>query len=65
QTIVTIIRNLFHKSADKMTNITDHLNQLKGYWERINAMGNDNFRISDPLFKVIISSLLPFSWDTF
>jgi hypothetical protein len=27
-------------------------------------MKDNNFKISDPLFKVIILSLLPLSWDT-
>ena len=63
QTIVSIIRNLFHTSAEE--NINDHLNQLKQYWERINQINEENFKISDILFKIIISSSLPLSWDTF
>ena len=65
QTIVSIIRNLFHTKADENSNINDHLNQLKQYWERINQIDDDDFKISDVLFKVIISSSLPLSWDTF
>ena len=65
QTIVSIIRNLFHTKADEDSNISEHLNQLKIYWERINQMNDDAFKISDVLFKVIISSSLPLSWDTF
>ena len=62
QTIVSIIRNLFHTKADEDTNINDHLNQLKQYWERINQMDDEgDFRISDVLFKIIISSSLPLS----
>jgi hypothetical protein len=40
QTIIAIIRNLFHTTADEETNVTEHLNQLKTYWERINAIGD-------------------------
>jgi hypothetical protein len=28
-------------------------------------MNKENFKISDVLFKIIISSSLPLSWDTF
>ena len=65
QTIVSIIRNLFHTKADDESNITEHLTQLKKYWERINQMDEEDFKISDTLFKIIISSSLPLSWDTF
>ena len=65
QTIVSIIRNLFHTKAEEDSNISEHLNQLKQYWERINQMDDEDFKISDVLLKVIISSSLPLSWDTF
>jgi hypothetical protein len=65
QTIVSIIRNLFHTKADETSDINEHLNQLKIYWERINQMNEENFKISDVLFKIIISSSLPLSWDSF
>ena len=65
QTIVSVIRNLFHTKASEDSNISEHLNQLKKYWERINQMDDEDFKISDIFFKVIISSSLPLSWDTF
>ena len=65
QTIVSIIRNLFHTKAEEGSNISEHLAKLKEYWERINQINEDNFKISDTLFKIIISSSLPLSWDTF
>ena len=65
QTIIAIIRNLFHTTAEEDANISNHLNKLKTYWEHINAMDNEDFKISDPLFKVVISSSLPLSWDAF
>ena len=65
QMIVSIIQNLFHTKADEDSDINNHLTQLKNYWERINQMDKENFKISDVLFKIIISSLLPLSWDTF
>ena len=65
QTIVSIIWNLFHMKVDEDSDINGHLNQLKQYWERINQMNEDNFKISDVLFKIIISLSLLLSWDTF
>ena len=51
--------------VDEDSDINGHLNQLKQYWERINQMNEDNFKISDVLFKIIISLSLLLSWDTF
>ena len=65
QTIIAIIRNLFHTVAKDNTNISEHLGRLKTYWERINLIGDNNFKITDLLFKIIISSSLPASWDSF
>ena len=36
QTTIGIIRNLYRTSAEEGDNISDHLNKLKRYWERIN-----------------------------
>jgi hypothetical protein len=65
QTIVAVIQNLFHSTATDQDNILDHIITLKKYWECINLMDDDNFKISDIFFKVILSSSLPESWDTF
>ena len=65
QTIVSVIQNLFYMKVTEDSNISEHLAQLKKYWERINQMDDKDFKISDILFKVIISSSLPLSWDTF
>ena len=65
QTTIGIIRNLYRASANEGDNIADHLNFLKRYWERINLIGDDDFTVSDNQFKVLISSSLPSSWDTF
>lgn len=46
-------------------NIEEHLNLLKKYWERTNQLDEEDFKISDVLFKVIILSSLPLSWDVF
>jgi len=59
QTTISYMCNLFHTTADEGNNISDHLNKLKQYWEKLNLLGNGDFKISDLLFKIIISSLLP------
>jgi hypothetical protein len=46
QTIVSMIHNLFHTSADNNTNISEHLNKLKQYWEHINLLNDKDFKIS-------------------
>ncbi len=65
QTTISYMRNLFHTTADEGDNISDHLNKLKQYWEKLNLLGDGDFKISDLLFKIIISSSLPPSWDTY
>jgi hypothetical protein len=65
QTVIAIIRNLFHTIANDDSNIADHLNTLRTYWERINMLGDNDFKISELFFKIIISSSLPLAWDTF
>jgi gag-polypeptide of LTR copia-type len=65
QTIFAVIQNLFHSTATDQDNILDHVITLKKYRECINLMDDDDFKISDIFFKVILSSSLPESWDTF
>ena len=65
QTIVSIIRNLFNAKADDELDMNKHLTKLKQYWERINMLDKEEFKISEVLFKIIISSSLLVSWDTF
>ena len=65
QTIISYIRSLIHTIASEEDNIIDHLATLKKYWDRINQIADDNFKFSDSMFKIIISSSLPPSWDAF
>ena len=65
QTIIGIIWNLYRASAEDGNNIADHLNKLKRYWERINLIADDDFKVSDNQFKVLISFSLPAEWDMF
>jgi hypothetical protein len=64
-TIMSIMHNLFHTIAGDNTNIIEHLTQMKVYWERLNVIGVDEIRLSDFIFKILISSSLPPSWDMF
>ncbi len=62
QTIIAVfrkIRNLFHTASEDNTNISEHLNKLTQYLGRINLMGDEDFKISDDLFKFIVASSLP------
>ena len=65
QTAIAITRNLFRQVAEENTNIIEHLSTLKTYWERLNMVGDDDFKLTDLQFKVIISSSLPREWDQF
>ena len=64
-TIITWIQTLFRCVVEEGDNIKGHLSNLKVIWERINLLSADDFMISDLLFKIIISSSLPPSWDTY
>jgi len=65
QTVVSCMLNLFKTVADEGDDIIEHLDKLNQYWERINLMGDSDFKISDLLFKDIIAFSLPPSWVTF
>lgn len=64
-TIIAIMRNLFHTVAAEGANISEHLTQLKIHWERIQGIGDDEIKLTDFIFKILISSSLPRSWDQF
>lgn len=64
-TAITHICNLLHTIADEDTNVGDHLMNMKRCWEKINLISNDNFKLPDLFFKVIIALSLPSSWDAF
>ena len=65
ETAVAIIRNLWHTTADEDADISEHLTTLKKYWERLNLVDDDNFKIPEVQFKIAIVSSLPPSWDSF
>ena len=65
ETAVAIIRNLWHTTAEEDDDISEHLTTLKKYWERLNLVDDDNFKIPEVQFKIAIVSSLPPSWDNF
>ena len=65
ETAVTIIQNLWHTTAKEDKDINEHLTNLKKYWERLNLIDNNNFKIPEVQFKIAIISSLPPSWDNF
>jgi hypothetical protein len=64
-TIIAIMCNLFHTIAAKGADIGSHLTQLKVHWERLNSIGDDEIKLSDFIFKILILSSLPRSWDSY
>ena len=65
QTMIMMICNLLHTIADENTDINNHLNKLLGFWEHVMLVDNEDFHISDLIFKVIISSSLPQLYNHF
>jgi hypothetical protein len=65
ETAVAIIRNLWHTTAEEDDDINEHLTTLKKYWERLNLVDDENFKIQEVQFKIAIVSSLPPSWDNF
>jgi hypothetical protein len=65
QSTIATICNLFHTKATEGQNINEHLTVLQQHWEKIMMMQHTDFKMPDSFFKVIISSSLLSSWDTF
>ena len=65
QTAIALQRALFRTLADEGDDVIKHLTKLKKLWERLISFGIQEFNLSDVLFKGIITSSLPLSWDIF
>ena len=63
--LTTHLRTLMNTIAAEDDNITEHLTKLKHSWDQLSLFGNDNYCVSEFLFKHIIASSLPESWDQF
>ena len=56
---------LYELRAREGDNIDEHITLLKKYLDCVNSMHDENFYINDTLFKGVITSLLPQSWEAF
>ncbi|KAF8231626.1 hypothetical protein L208DRAFT_1423496 [Tricholoma matsutake] len=65
ETAIMIIQNLWHTTAKEGDDISEHLTTLKKYWEHLNLVNDNSFKILEVQFKITIISSLPMSWDTF
>ena len=65
ETAIAIIRNLWHTTAEEDDDVSEHLNTMKKYWERLNLVDDESFKIPEVQFKIAIVSSLPPSWDNF
>ena len=50
---------LFKSMAEKGANIPEHLHMMKEIWLHMNLLQDENFPISDYIFKVILALTLP------
>ena len=67
QTAITYLRNIMHSIVHREdTNISDHCMNMKRNWIQMNQSAADpKYRIDDALFKLVVMSSLPKSWETF
>ena len=59
------LRILMNTITVEDNNITEHLTKLKLSWDQLSLFSDDNYHVSKFLFKRIIASSLPESWDNF
>lgn len=64
-TIINYVHLLFKCNVEEGDDILKHLSNLKVTFEWIHALSNEEFKISDLFFKVIIAFSLPPSQDNF
>jgi len=63
--LTTHLRTLMNTVAAEDDNITEHLTKLKHCWDQLSLFRDKNYHMSEFLFKRIIASSLPESWDQF
>ena len=56
---------LMNTTAAEEDNIPEHITKLKQCWDQLSLFGDTNYCVSKFLFKRIITSSLPESWDQF
>ena len=65
ETAVAVMRKLWRTTAEEDDDIGEHLTKLKRYWERLNMVKDNTFKLPEMLFKIAIITSLPVSWDNF
>ena len=63
--LTTHLRTLMNTTAVEDDNIPNHISKLKQCWDQLSLFGDTNYCVSEFLFKRIITSSLPESWDQF
>jgi len=63
--LTTHLRMLMNTTAAEDDNIPEHISKLKQCWDQLSLFGDTNYRVSEFLFKRIIASSLPESWDQY
>ena len=63
--LTTHLRTLMNTTAAEDDNIPEHISKLKQCWDQLSLFRDTNYRVSEFLFKRIIASSLPESWDQF
>ena len=65
ETAVAVMRKLWCTTAEEDDDIGKHLTKLKRYWEQLNMVQDNTFKLLEMLFKIAIITSLPVSWDNF
>jgi len=63
--LTTHLCTLMNTTAAEGDNIMEHISKLKQCWDQLSLFGDKNYRVSKFLFKCIIASSLPESWDQY
>ena len=59
------LRILMNTTASEDDDIPEHISKLKQCWDQLSLFGDTNYQVSEFLFKRIIASSLPESWDQY
>jgi len=63
--LTTHLCTLMNTTVAEDDNIPEHISKLKQCWDQLSLFGDTNYRVSEFLFKRIITSSLPESWDQY
>ena len=63
--LTTHLRTLMNTTVAEDDNIPEHISKLKQCWDQLSLFRDMNYCVSEFLFKRIITSSLPESWDQY